>query len=38
MTKKYDIYGIGNALVDLEIKVDNKFLYDHKVEGINDLG
>ena len=32
MTKKYDVYGIGNALVDLEIKVNDKFLYDHKVE------
>ena len=32
MTKKYDVYGIGNALVDLEIKVNDQFLYDHKVE------
>ena len=31
MKKKYDVYGIGNALVDLEFKVDEQFLYDHKV-------
>ena len=31
MKKKYDVYGIGNALVDLEFKVDHQFLYDHKV-------
>ena len=31
MKKKYDVYGIGNALVDLEFKVDQQFLYDHKV-------
>lgn len=32
MAKKYDVYGIGNALVDLELKVDDQFLYDHKVK------
>jgi sugar/nucleoside kinase (ribokinase family) len=32
MKKKYDVYGIGNALVDLEFKVDHQFLYDHKVD------
>ena len=32
MKKKYDVYGIGNALVDLEFKVDEQFLTDHKVE------
>jgi sugar/nucleoside kinase (ribokinase family) len=32
MKKKYDVYGIGNALVDLEFKVNEQFLYDHKVE------
>lgn len=32
MSKKYDVYGIGNALVDLEFKVSDKFLYDHKVQ------
>ncbi|WP_422008954.1 adenosine kinase [Roseivirga pacifica] len=30
--KKYDVYGIGNALVDLELKVNDQFLYDHKVQ------
>ncbi len=30
--KKYDIYGIGNALVDLVFEVDEKFLTDHSVE------
>lgn len=32
MSKKYDVYGIGNALVDLEFKVNDQFLYDHKVQ------
>lgn len=32
MKKKYDVYGIGNALVDLEIKINEEFLYDHKVK------
>lgn len=32
MTKKYDVYGLGNALVDLEFKVDDQFLYDHHVK------
>ena len=32
MGKKYDVYGIGNALVDLEFKINDQFLYDHKVE------
>ncbi|MEP2023344.1 MAG: adenosine kinase [Reichenbachiella sp.] len=30
--KKYDVYGIGNALVDLVFEVDEKFLVDHQVE------
>ena len=30
--KKYDVYGIGNAVVDLVFEVDNQFLEDHKVE------
>ena len=30
--KKYDVYGIGNALVDLVFEVDEKFLLDHDVE------
>ena len=32
MNKKYDVYGVGNALVDLEFKVSDQFLYDHKVK------
>lgn len=32
MKKKYDVYGIGNALVDLEFKIDEEFLTEHKVE------
>ncbi|OEK06197.1 adenosine kinase [Roseivirga misakiensis] len=32
MSKKYNVYGIGNALVDLEFKVSDQFLYDHKVQ------
>jgi len=30
--KKYDVYGIGNALVDLVFEIDEQFLNDHKVE------
>ena len=30
--KKYDIYGMGNALVDMEIEVSNDFLSEAKVE------
>lgn len=30
--KKYDVYGVGNALVDLVFEVDEKFLADHAVE------
>ncbi len=30
--KKYDIYGIGNALVDLLFEVEEQFLKDHNVE------
>lgn len=32
MSKKYDLYGLGNALVDLEFQVNDQFLYDHKVK------
>lgn len=32
MKKKYNVYGIGNALVDLEFKVTENFLTEHKVE------
>ncbi|MFY0689043.1 MAG: adenosine kinase [Cyclobacteriaceae bacterium] len=30
--KKYDVYAIGNAMVDYEIEVDDQFLGDHAVE------
>jgi len=30
--KKYDVYGLGNALVDIEFKVDEKFLEDKGIE------
>lgn len=29
--KKYNVYGIGNALVDLEFKVSQQFIAEHKV-------
>ncbi len=32
MKKKYDVYGIGNALVDLEFQVDKKFFKTHNVK------
>ena len=32
MKKKYNVYGIGNALVDLEFKVTPEFLDDHDVQ------
>ncbi|MBL6990401.1 MAG: adenosine kinase [Bacteriovoracaceae bacterium] len=30
--KRYDVYGIGNALVDMEFEVDEKFLADMNIE------
>ena len=30
--KKYNVYGIGNALVDLEFKVSEEFITEHEVE------
>lgn len=30
--KKYDIYGIGNALVDMEFEVEEKFITEHKID------
>lgn len=30
--KKYDLYAIGNAMVDYHIAVDDKFLFENKVE------
>lgn len=32
MNKKYDVYGIGNALVDIDFEVTQKFLSDHKIK------
>lgn len=32
MNKKYNVYGIGNALVDLEFKVSEEFLTTHEVQ------
>jgi len=32
MSKKYNVYGIGNALVDIVTEVDTQFLEDHKIE------
>lgn len=31
MSKKYHVYGIGNALVDIEFRVDEQFLEKHQV-------
>ena len=32
MKKKYNVYGIGNALVDMEFEVTNSFLKNHEVK------
>jgi sugar/nucleoside kinase (ribokinase family) len=32
MSKKYNVYGIGNALVDIVTEVDSQFFQDHKIE------
>lgn len=32
MTKKYDVYGIGNALVDLEFEVHDEFFAKNKID------
>ena len=32
MSKKYNVYGIGNALVDIVTEIDDKFLIDHRIE------
>ena len=29
---KYDVYGVGNALVDKEFEVDDSFFDEHKIE------
>lgn len=32
MTKKYDVYGIGNALVDMEYEVHDEFFTKHNID------
>lgn len=32
MTKKYDVYGIGNALVDMEYEVHDEFFLKHNID------
>lgn len=32
MSKKYNVYGIGNALVDIVTEVNDQFLKDHNIE------
>ena len=32
MSKKYNVFGIGNALVDIVTEVDDQFLQDHHIE------
>ena len=32
MSKKYNVFGIGNALVDIVTEVDDQFLKDHDIE------
>ena len=32
MSKKYNVYGIGNALVDIVTEVNDQFLSEHKIE------
>lgn len=32
MSKKYNVFGIGNALVDIVTEVDDQFLKSHKIE------
>ena len=32
MNKKYNVYGIGNALVDIVTEVDDRFLQDNNIE------
>lgn len=32
MSKKYNVFGIGNALVDIVTEVDDQFLSDHNIE------
>jgi len=32
MEKKYDVYGMGNALVDMEFEVSDEFFHKHQIE------
>jgi hypothetical protein len=32
---KYHVYGMGNALVDLEFKVEPKFFTDNNIEKVS---
>lgn len=32
MNKKYDVYGIGNAIVDMEFEVNDAFFKEHEIE------
>lgn len=32
MSKKYNVFGIGNALVDIVTEIDDQFLQDHNIE------
>ena len=32
MTKKYDLYAIGNALVDMEYEVHDEFFKKHQID------
>lgn len=32
MSKKYDVYAIGNALVDMEFEVQDQFFKDHQID------
>lgn len=32
MSKKYDVYGIGNAIVDMEFEVNDAFFQEHSIE------
>lgn len=32
MSKKYDVYGIGNAIVDMEFEVNDAFFKEHSIE------
>ena len=32
MNKKYDVYGIGNAIVDMEFEVNDAFFKEHSIE------